>query len=167
MGNYQAREMRRNREIFNNSENFARSLQNYWEIIERVLGYEEIVEKFTGTGLHNLVTWNYLATCKITFRVVAYHLKLSVTLKSKWNNLLPAEDNLDSELARWKSHCSRFSATLKDKSMTHLLSEEADPIFFPNIQEFLCILAILPIGSTEQKGVPLVSGKYIHGYVLL
>ena len=56
MGNYQAREMRRNREIFNNSENFARSLQNYWEIIERVLGYEEIVEKFTGTGLHNLVT---------------------------------------------------------------------------------------------------------------
>ena len=68
---------------FNNSENFAKSLQNYWEIIERVLGNEEIVEKCTITGLHNLVTWNYLATCKITFRVVAYHLKLSVTLKSK------------------------------------------------------------------------------------
>ena len=87
----------------------------------------------------------------INFRVVAYHLKLSATLKSKWNHLLPAEDNLNSELARWKSHCSRFSATLKDKSMTHLLSEDADPIFFPNIQEFLCILAILPIDSTEAE----------------
>ena len=87
----------------------------------------------------------------INFRVVAYHLKLSATLKSKWNHLLLAEGNLDSELARWKSHCSRFSATLKDKSMTHSLSEDADPIFFPNIQEFLCILAILPIDSTEAE----------------
>ena len=56
MGSYQAREMRRNQEIFNNSENFAKSLQNYWEIIERVLGNDEIVETFTGASLHNLVT---------------------------------------------------------------------------------------------------------------
>ena len=54
--------------------------------------------------------------------------QLCTILKSKWNHLLQADDNLDSELARWKTHCSKFCATLKDKSITHLLSEDVDPI---------------------------------------
>ena len=77
--------------------------------------------------------------------------QLCTILKSKWSHLLPAEDDLDSELARWKAHCNKFHATLKEKSITHLLSEDADPIFFPNIRELLCILVILPIGSTEAE----------------
>ena len=32
---------------------------------------------------------------------------LSTTLKSKWKHLLPIEDNLNSEIARWKTHCSK------------------------------------------------------------
>jgi len=35
--------------------------------------------------------------------------QLSTTLKSKWKHLLPTEDNLDSEIARWKTHCSKYS----------------------------------------------------------
>jgi len=43
--------------------------------------------------------------------------QLSTILKSKWNHLLPSEDNLDNELARWKAHCSKFHTTLENKSM--------------------------------------------------
>ena len=35
----------------------------------------------------------------------------------------------DVELSRWKAHCSKFYATLKNKSIAHLLSQDADPIF--------------------------------------
>ena len=77
--------------------------------------------------------------------------ELCTILKSKWKHLLPAEDDLDSELARWKAHCNEYSESLKEKSITHLLSEDADPIFFPNIRELLCILAVLPIGSAEAE----------------
>jgi len=41
--------------------------------------------------------------------------------------------------------------TVKDKSVTYLLSEDVDPIFFPNVRELFCILAVLPIGSTEAE----------------
>ena len=69
-------------------------------------------------------------------------------LRSKWKYLLPAEDNLESELARWKVHCIGISG---EKSITQLLCQDADPIFFPNIRELLCILVVLPIGSAEAE----------------
>jgi len=69
-------------------------------------------------------------------------------LKSKWKHLLPAEDNLESELARWKVHCHGIS---EEKSVTQLLCQDADPIFFPNVRELLCVLAVLPIGSAEAE----------------
>ena len=50
-----------------------------------------------------------------------------------------------SELFRWKWHCNGISG---EKS---LLCKDADPIFFPNVRELLCILAILRIGSTEAE----------------
>jgi len=77
--------------------------------------------------------------------------QLSTTLKSKWKHLLPTEDNLDSEIARWKTHSSKYYSTVKDKSITYLLSEDVDAIFFPNLRELFCILAVLPIGSTEAE----------------
>ena len=66
----------------------------------------------------------------------------------KWEHLLPSGDNFQSELSRWKDHCMQISG---DKSITSLLSEDADPIFYPNVRELLCILAILPLGSTEAE----------------
>ena len=57
-------------------------------------------------------------------------------------------DDLESELHRWKQHCCGIT---EDKSLTHLPSEDADPIFFPNVRELLCILSVLPIGSTDNK----------------
>lgn len=48
-------------------------------------------------------------------------------LTSKWKHLLPVEDNFDSELSRWKQHCNCIP---DEKSLTCLLSEDADPIFF-------------------------------------
>ena len=72
------------------------------------------------------------ATCKI--------------LSSKWKHLLPEEGNFESELARWKVHCNGIFG---ERSITELLCQDADPIFFPNVWELLCILVVLPIGSAE------------------
>ena len=44
-----------------------------------------------------------------------------------WCDLLPSSDNFDMELQRWKHHCTG----IRDKSITSLLSQDADPIFFP------------------------------------
>ena len=74
--------------------------------------------------------------------------ELSGILSTKWSHLLPSVDNLDSELHRWKQHCNSIT---EEKSLTTLLSEDADPFFFPNIRELLCILSVLPIGSTEAE----------------
>ena len=61
---------------------------------------------------------------------------------------MPASDNFESELHRWKEHCLHIT---EDKSVTALLSEDADPIFFPNVRELLCILGVLPVGSAEAE----------------
>ena len=55
---------------------------------------------------------------------------------------------LSMELKRWKQHCSGITC---DKSITELLAQNADPVFFPNIRELLCILAVLPVGSSEAE----------------
>ena len=65
---------------------------------------------------------------------------------------MQAKDKFDSKLARWTAHCSRFCAILKDKSINHLLSEDADwpdPIFFLNICR--TPLYIGSIGSAEAE----------------
>ena len=77
---------------------------------------------------------NLLSTCEI--------------LLSKWRHIMPASDNFESELHRWKEHCLHIT---EDKSVTALLSVDADPIFFPNVRELLCILAVLPVGSAEAE----------------
>ena len=69
-------------------------------------------------------------------------------LSSKWNHILPEEGNFESELARWKVHCNGIS---EERTITQLLCQDADPIFFPNICELLCIRAVLPIGSAEAE----------------
>ena len=51
-------------------------------------------------------------------------------LTSKWKHLMKSEDNFGSELSRWKHHCGGITT---EKSVTRLLNEDADPIFFPNI----------------------------------
>ena len=61
---------------------------------------------------------------------------------------MPSEDNFESELRQWKQHCKDITEA---KSVTQLLNSDADPIFYPNIRELLCILAVLPIGSTEAE----------------
>ena len=72
------------------------------------------------------------------------------------NHLLPSEDKLSSELVRWRAHCSEFHTTLKikNKLITHLLCEDADPIIFLNIREpaFLHISNTCPLGALRQKG---------------
>ena len=70
------------------------------------------------------------------------------TLVEKWNHLMPSADNFQSELVRWKRHCSLITT---EKSITDLLCEDADPIFFPNIRKLLTILAVLPIGSVQAE----------------
>ena len=61
---------------------------------------------------------------------------------------MPYEDTFDSELFRWKNHCEGLKEA---KSITRLLCEDADPAFFPNVRELLCILAVLPVGSAEAE----------------
>ena len=82
-------------------------------------------------------------------------LKLSVALKplkktlvEKWKHVMLSADNFQSELIRWKRHCSLITI---EKSITNLLCEDADPIFFPNVRELLTILAVLPIGSVQAE----------------
>ena len=45
----------------------------------------------------------------------------------------------ESELAaaRWKVHCNGIFG---ERSITELLCQDTDPIFFPNVRELLCIL---------------------------
>ena len=74
--------------------------------------------------------------------------EISTILKTKWRHLLPAEGDLESELARWKTYCS---TNLSDKPISQLLCEDADPIFYPNVRELLSILAVLPVGSSEAE----------------
>ena len=69
-------------------------------------------------------------------------------LSSKWKHLLPEEGNFESELARWKVHCNGIFG---ERSITELLCQDADPIFFLNVRELLCILVVLPIGSAEAE----------------
>ena len=69
-------------------------------------------------------------------------------LTSKWGHLMPTEDNFESELIRWRQHCHGITEI---KSITQLLSEDADLLFFSNVRELLCILAVLPIGSAEAE----------------
>ena len=69
-------------------------------------------------------------------------------LTSEWGHLMPTEDNFESELICWRQHCHGITKT---KSITQLLSEDADPLFFPNVRELLCILAVLPVGSAEAE----------------
>ena len=61
---------------------------------------------------------------------------------------MPSADNFQSELVRWKRHCSLITT---EKSITDLLCEDADPIFSPNIREILTILAVLPTGSVQAE----------------
>ena len=61
---------------------------------------------------------------------------------------MPPGDDFHCELFRWKRHCNGISG---EKSVISLLCEDADPIFFPNVRQLLCILAISPIGSTEAE----------------
>ena len=69
-------------------------------------------------------------------------------LVEKWKYVMPSADNFQSELVRWKRHCRLITT---EKSITNLLSEDADPIFFPNVRELLIILAVLPIGSVQAE----------------
>lgn len=127
------------------------SPSDYWRIMITILLLDSIISELEARFSVDKRAHYELCALIPTVITTKDEQQISVILKSKWDHLLPAEDNLDSELARWKTHCSRFSAALKDKSITHLLSEDADSIFFPNIRELLCILAILPIGSTEAE----------------
>ena len=69
-------------------------------------------------------------------------------LASKWTHLMPSSDNFESELRRWKVHCESIK---EPRSVTSLLKLDADSIFYPNVRELLCILAVLPIGSTRAE----------------
>ena len=73
---------------------------------------------------------------------------IASVLQLKWKHLMPYEDTFDSELFRWKNHCEGLK---KAKSITRLLCEDADPVFFPNVRELLCILVVLPVGSAEAE----------------
>lgn len=89
--------------------------------------------------------------CVLVPEVITKTESLEETVKiltSKWKHLMKTEDNFESELNQWKQHCSRIA---NEKSVTRLLSEDADPIFFPNIRELLYILAVLPVGSAEAE----------------
>ena len=70
------------------------------------------------------------------------------TIIRVWGDLIPFSDMLSMELKRWKQHCSGITC---DKSITELLAQNAVPVFFPNIREFLCTLAVLPFGSSEAE----------------
>ena len=61
---------------------------------------------------------------------------------------MPYEDTFDSEFFRWKNYCEDLKEA---KSITRLLCEDTDPVFFPNVRELLCILAALPVGSAEAE----------------
>jgi len=40
---------------------------------------------------------------------------------------------------------------LCDKSITELQAQNANPVFPPNLRELLCILEVLPVGSSEAE----------------
>ena len=72
---------------------------------------------------------------------------IASVLQLKWKHLMPYED-IDNQLFHWKNHCKGLKEA---KSITRLLCEDADPVFFPNVSELLCILAVLPVGSAESE----------------
>ena len=55
------------------------------------------------------------------------------TIIRVWGDLIPFSDMLSMELKRWKQHCSGITC---DKSITELLAQNTDPVFFPNIGNF-------------------------------
>ena len=61
---------------------------------------------------------------------------------------MPYEDTFDSALFHWKNHCEGLKEV---KSITRLLCEDADLVFFPDVRELLCILIVLPVGSAEAE----------------
>ena len=69
-------------------------------------------------------------------------------LQLKWKHLIPYEDTFYSELFRWKNHRKGLKEA---KSITRLLCEDADPVFFPNVWELFFILAVLPVGRAESE----------------
>ena len=73
---------------------------------------------------------------------------IASVLQLKWKHLMPYEDTIDTELFRWKIHCEGLKEA---KSITRLLCEDVDPVFFPNVRELLCILAVLPVDSAEAE----------------
>ena len=95
--------------------------------------------------------WAYLELFSLLPQVIKNKDDLKETvliLTSKWNYLLPSEDNFESELIRWKQQCDLI---VEDKSITTLLSEGADPIIFPTVRELRLILAVLPMASAEAE----------------
>lgn len=75
---------------------------------------------------------------------------LMQVLKEKWKHLLPLPACFEGELFRWACYWKRRE-NRNDESITSIVANHADNIFFPNIRELLIILAVLPIGSTEAE----------------
>ena len=137
------RQSRPNREV--------QSPKDYWRVTVTIPFLDSII-----TELESRLGSEKRAHCKLCALIpeVLREVKreklsaIASALQLKWKHLMPYEDTFGSELFRWKNHCEGLKEA---KSITRLLCEDADPVFFPNVRELLCILAVLPVGSAEAE----------------
>lgn len=78
-------------------------------------------------------------------------VNVSQTLLAQWGHLMPISASFNSELIRWYNFWRKLPKQELSQSVTSLLTNKADELFFPNVRELLKILAILPMGSTEAE----------------
>ena len=79
-------------------------------------------------------------------------VEVGQVLHEKWGHLMPLPSSFESELFRWMNHWKRQAVSdYESISVSSLLANHADDIFFPNVRELLKDLAILPMGSTEAE----------------
>ena len=62
---------------------------------------------------------------------------------------MSSSSSFENEVFRWINHWKRQSASDESISVSSLLANSADNIFFPNVRQLLKILVFLPMGSTD------------------
>ena len=129
----------------------VQSPKDYWKVTATIPFLDSVITELESRfGSEKRAHYELCALIPEVLREVERE-KLSAiasVLQLKWKHLMPYEDTFDSELFRRNNHCEGLKEA---KSITRLLCEDAESVFFPNVRELLCILAVLPVGSAEAE----------------
>ena len=121
----------------------------YWRVAITIPFHDSVISEMESR--FSLDKRAHYELCTLVPEVINTVSDLETTEKvlvEKWKHLMPSADNFQSELGRWKRHCSVIT---EEKSVTNILCKDADPVFYSNVRELLTILAVLPIGSVQAE----------------